>query len=80
MSVMLYPCILCVALSMDLSVLCVACFVVVAVLLMNVMEVFNDTALTPNDTAMAPNDIAYKRWNCHSGYKLLCKLCRNLPS
>ena len=28
---------------------------------------------------MAPNDTAYKRWNCHSWYKLLCKLCRNLP-
>ena len=27
----------------------------------------------------APNDTAYKRWSCHSGYKLLCKLCRNLP-
>ena len=24
----------------------------------------------------APNDTAYKRWNCHSGLKLLCKLCR----
>ena len=27
----------------------------------------------------APNDTAYKRWSCHSVYKLLCKLCRNLP-
>ena len=27
----------------------------------------------------APNDTAYKRWSCHSGYKMLCKLCRNLP-
>ena len=24
-----------------------------------------------------PNDTAYKRWSCHRGYKLLCKLCRN---
>ena len=55
-SVMLYPCILCVALLMDLFVLCVAyltvfvncfvkqfaiCLVVVPVLLMNVMEVFS---------------------------------------
>ena len=24
----------------------------------------------------APNDTAYKRWSCHSGFKLLCKLCR----
>ena len=24
----------------------------------------------------APNDTAYKRWSCHSGLKLLCKLCR----
>ena len=29
---------------------------------------------------MATNDIDYKRWSCHSGYKLLCNLCRNLPS
>ena len=28
---------------------------------------------------MAPNDTAHKRWSCHIGYKLLCKLCRNLP-
>ena len=27
----------------------------------------------------APNDTACKRWSCHIGYKLLCKLCRNLP-
>ena len=25
----------------------------------------------------APNDTAYKRWSCHNGHKLLCKLCRN---
>ena len=28
---------------------------------------------------MAPNDTAYKRWSCHSGFKLLCKLCRTSP-
>ena len=54
MSVMVYPCILCVALLMDLFVLCVACLTVlvnclvkqfamclgvVAILLLNVMEV-----------------------------------------
>ena len=27
----------------------------------------------------APNDTAYKRWSCHSGLKLLCKLCRTFP-
>ena len=27
-----------------------------------------------------PNDTAYKRWSCHSGFKLLCKLCRTSPS
>ena len=27
----------------------------------------------------APNDTAYKRWSCHSGFKLLCKLCRSSP-
>ena len=24
----------------------------------------------------APNDTVYKRWSCHSEFKLLCKLCR----
>ena len=28
---------------------------------------------------VAPNDTAYKRWICHSGLKLLCKLCRAFP-
>ena len=28
---------------------------------------------------MAPNDTAYKRWSCHSGINLLCKLCRTSP-
>ena len=56
MSVMLYPCILCVALLMDRFVLCVACLIVfvnclvnqfalclgvVAILLLNVKEVFS---------------------------------------
>ena len=52
MSVMLYPCMLCVALLMCLFVLCVACLTVfvkqfamcvgvVAVLLLNVMDVFS---------------------------------------
>ena len=27
----------------------------------------------------APNDTAYKWWSCHSGLKLLCKLCRTFP-
>ena len=27
----------------------------------------------------APNDTAYKRWSCHSGLKLLCKLCQTSP-
>ena len=27
----------------------------------------------------APNDTAYKRCSCHSGLKLLCKLCRTFP-
>ena len=40
-SVMLYPCIVCVALLMDLFVLCVACLAVVVILLLNVMEVCN---------------------------------------
>ena len=41
MSVMLYPCILCVALLMDLFFLCVVCLGVVAILLFNVMEMFS---------------------------------------
>ena len=47
-SVMLSPCILCVALLMDLFVLCVACLTVfvnclgvVVILLLNVMKVFS---------------------------------------
>ena len=58
-SVMLYPCMFCVALSMDLFVLCIAyltvfvnclvkqfeiCLGVVVVLLMNVIELFNVVA------------------------------------
>ena len=30
-------------------------------------------------TRVAPNDTAYNRWSCHSGLKLLCKLCRTSP-
>ena len=28
---------------------------------------------------IAPNHTAYKRWSCHRGHKLLCKLCRTFP-
>ena len=28
---------------------------------------------------LAPNDTAYKRWSCHKGHKLLCKLCQSFP-
>ena len=28
-----------------------------------------------NSVINAPNDTSYKRWSCHSGLKLLCKLC-----
>ena len=31
------------------------------------------------DWVKAPNDTAYKRWSCHSGHKLLCKLCLTSP-
>ena len=41
MSVKLYPCMLCVAVLVDLVVLCVACLGVVAILFLNVMEVFS---------------------------------------
>ena len=26
-----------------------------------------------------PNDTVYKRWSCHIGHKLMCKLCRTFP-
>ena len=32
-----------------------------------------------DENGVAPNDTAYKRWSCHSGFKLLCKLCRTSP-
>ena len=28
---------------------------------------------------LGPNNTTYKRWNCHSGPKLLCKLCLTFP-
>ena len=28
----------------------------------------------------APNGTAYKWWSCHSGHKLLCKLCLTFPT
>ena len=50
-SVMLYPCLFCVALSMDLFVLCVACLTVFVnwlgefvILLLNVMELLSVVA------------------------------------
>ena len=70
MSVMLYICMFCVALSMDLFALGVACltvfvnflvkqfaicFGVFVILLLNVMELLR-----------APNNTAYTRWSCHS--------------
>ena len=42
----------------------------------------NDGLMTQYDDdskEVGPNDTAYKQWSCHSGYKLLCKVCRNLP-
>ena len=39
---------------------------------------FNQVEATVEE-ALAPNDTAYKRWSCHSGHKLLCKLCRTFP-
>ena len=34
--------------------------------------------VTDEEVQQARNDTAYKRWRCHSGHKLLCKLCRSL--
>ena len=39
----------------------------------------SDHFRTASMIAVAPNDTAYKRWSCHSGFKLLCKLCRTSP-
>ena len=72
MSVMLYPCMLCVALLMCLFVLCVACLTVfvnclvkqfamcvgvVAILLLNVMDVFSVCVVhvIPNERLSAPS-------------------------
>ena len=70
MSVMLYPCMLCVALLMCLFVLCVACLTVfvnclvkqfakclgvVAILLLNVMDVFSVCGGAPNECLSAPS-------------------------
>ena len=35
--------------------------------------------MTTDTIILAPNDTAYKHWSCHSGLKLLCKLCRTSP-
>ena len=46
---------------------------------------FSCQSIIPSDDYLtdieieALNDIAYKRWSCHSGHKLLCKLCRTFP-
>ena len=40
---------------------------------------FRQIGIQLDHTEEAPNDTAYKRWNCHSGLKLICKLCRTLP-
>ena len=38
-----------------------------------------DGKATDDDTDNDKSDTAYKRWSCHSGFKLLCKLCRTSP-
>ena len=42
-----------------------------------------NTKLTVDESTevnnVAPNDTAYKWWSCHSGLKLLCKLCQTSP-
>ena len=47
-----------------------AAFCMTCSLLMLVEDAIGD------HTEEAPNDTAYKRWSCHSGLKLLCKLCQ----
>ena len=42
-------------------------------------DVLNGWLNLVNKLLLAPNDTAYKRWSCHSGFKLLCKLCRTSP-
>ena len=50
-----------------------AVFCVICSLLMFVSDASGDHMVE------APDDTAYKRWRCHSGHKLLCKLCRTFP-
>ena len=38
-----------------------------------------DHLITTTYSRIAPNDTDYKRWSFHSGYTLVCILCRNLP-
>ena len=45
----------------------------------NAWNSLHDYDVLDKDKLWSPNDTAYKRWSCHSGCKLLCKLCRNLP-
>ena len=48
--------------------------------LKSVMSINNALMVTQEEiNTVAPNDIANKRWSSHSGYRLLCKLCRTLP-
>ena len=50
-----------------------AAFCMTCSLLMLVEDTIGD------HTEEAPNDTAYKRWSCHSGLNLMCKLCRTSP-
>ena len=45
----------------------------------SVDDIINALNNAYDDIHEAPNDTAYKRWSCHSGFKLLCKLCRTSP-
>ena len=48
--------------------------------LISLLYAFRDLWKEWGDTNFqAPNDTAYKWWSCQGGYKLPCKLCRNLP-
>ena len=45
----------------------------------NMQFVFMPGKGTTDYIFMTTNDTAYKRWSCHSEYKMLCKLWRSLP-
>ena len=64
-SVMLYLCMFCVALSMDLFVLCVACLTVFVTLHHHHIQVHTETSLVPYNLMTTLNYISHSNVNNH---------------